>query len=180
MAHYQIRPSNESISALEVFKAGLLMGKKHVLFFEKYSGEVEYSRERPEESSVRIVVEARSARCRDDWLKPADRKKVLAATVDGMLAADRYPDIAFSSTRIVPKGSSRLEVQGTFSISGTTRPATMDVTITPIGDDRLELDCNSVISLRDYGLKPPSSALGLIRTKDNAIFRFLLWAEKAV
>ena len=56
---------------------------------------------------------------------------------------------------------------------------TADVAITSIGDDRLELDGNAQVSFSDYNLTPPSSAMGLIRTKDKMLLRFLLWGEKS-
>jgi polyisoprenoid-binding protein YceI len=176
-APYQIRPSNESVVALEVFKSGLRTGKKHILFFEQYEGEARYNRDKPEESSVRLVIEARSAACRDEWLKPADRKKVLSEVLNPILA-DQAPRLTFASSQVARKASSRFEISGTLTIRDISKPVAADVAITSIGDDRLELDGNAQVSFSDYNLTPPSSALGLIRTKDKMLLRFLLWGEK--
>jgi polyisoprenoid-binding protein YceI len=178
-APYQIAPSNESVVALEIFKSGLKTGKMHVLFFEQYQGEALYNRDKPEESSIRLVIEARSAVCRDEWLKPAERKKVLAEVLEPILVADQHPQLTFSSSRVARKASSRFEISGTLTMREISKPVTADVAITSIGDDRLELDGNAQVSFSDYNLTPPSSAMGLIRTKDRMLFRFLLWGEKS-
>jgi polyisoprenoid-binding protein YceI len=177
-AEFRIRPSNESIFALEIFR-GLMRGKKHVLFFEQYDGEVRYVREKPEESSLRFTVEARSGACRDEWLKPADRRKFASEAVNGMLAAEQHPQLSFASTRMLPKSPHRFQVDGNLTIRGLARPVNVDMAITPIGDDRLELDGNASIGLREFALEPPSSALGLARTRNTVVLRFLFWAEKA-
>jgi polyisoprenoid-binding protein YceI len=178
-APYQIGPSNESVVALEIFKSGLRTGKKHVIFFERYEGQALYNRDKPEESSIRLVIEARSAVCRDEWLKPAERKKVLSEVLSPVFAADEHPRLTFSSSRIARKASSRFEVSGTLTIREISKPVAADVAITSIGDDRLELDGNAQVSFSDYNLTRPSSALGLIGTKDKMLLRFLLWGEKS-
>jgi hypothetical protein len=48
----------------------------------------------------------------------------------------------------------------------------------PSGIERLEIDGDAEISLKDYGLMPPSAMLGLIGTKSKMTLRFLVWAEK--
>ena len=74
---YSIRPSPESTFTPEVFKTGLMARKKHLLFFEQYDGEIEYNTQRIEDSKVRFTVQASSATCKDNWVKPEDRKKIL-------------------------------------------------------------------------------------------------------
>lgn len=177
---YEIRPSTESTFALEVSKTGLMTGKKHVLFFEQYTGEVNYDSQHPENSSARLTVEARSVTCKDAWLKKKeDRMKIVAAALNEMMAASEYPQLTFSSTRISAKPQGQFEIQGSLTVRGVSKPITFVAAAKPSGIDRLEIDGDAEIDLKDYGLKPPSSMGGLIGTKSKMTLRFLVWAEKS-
>jgi polyisoprenoid-binding protein YceI len=176
---YQIRPSTESTFALEVAKTGMMTGKKHVLFFEQYAGEVNYDAARPENSSVHLTVEARSVVCKDAWLKKKEqRKKIVDAAVNDMMAAGQYPQLTFSSSRIFAKPRGQFEIQGNLTVRGIAKPITFMAAAKTSGIDRLEIDGDAEINLKDYGLKPPSSMAGLIGTKNKMTLRFLVWAEK--
>ena len=174
---YNIRPSSESTFALDVYKTGLWNGRKHVFFFERYSGNVQYDGERPENSRVMFVVEAASMTCRDTWLKPDDRKKVLDYALNDMLDVQKYPQLTFASTRITPKSSTQFEAEGNLTVRGITKPIVVDVAVTPAGQ-RLSLAGSAQLRMRDYGLKPPSAALGMIGTKDEMLVHFTVWAER--
>lgn len=177
---YQIHPSTESTFALEVAKTGLMTGKKHVLFFEQYTGEVNYDSEHPENSSVRLTMEARSVTCKDAWVKKKEqRKKIVETAVNDMMAASQYPQLTFASTRISAKPHGQFEVQGNLTVRGISKPITFVAAAKPSGIDRLEIDGDAEINLKDYGLKPPSSMAGLIGTKNKMTLRFLVWAEKS-
>ena len=176
---YQIRPSAESTLTLEVSKTGLMAGKKHLMFFEKYTGEVDYDSQNLEKSTVQLTMEAGSVTCKDTWVKKKeDRKKVVDAAVNGMMAASQYPQLTFSSTRISAKGKGQFEIQGQLTVRGITKPITFVAAAKPSGIERLEIDGDAQINLKDYGLKPPSALLGLIGTKSKMTLRFLVWAEK--
>jgi polyisoprenoid-binding protein YceI len=177
---YQIRPSAESTFTLEVAKTGLLAGKKHFLFFEQYRGEVDYNSERPEHSQVRLTVEARSVTAKDAWVKKKEqRKHVVDTAVNDMMAASQYPQLTFSSTRITSKSKGQFEIHGDLTVRGIAKPITFVTAAKPSGIQRLEIDGEAQINLKDYGLKPPTALLGLIGTKSKMTLRFLVWAEKS-
>lgn len=176
---YQIRPSAESTFTLEVAKTGLMTGKKHALFFERYQGELDYDPQRPEHSTVRLAVEARSVTCKDPWIKDkSKRKQVVETAVNDMMAASQYPQVTFSATHIATKSKGQFEVQGDLTVRGITKPVAFQLAAKPAGEQRLEIDGDAEINLKDYGLKPPSAMLGLIGTKSKMTLRFLVWAEK--
>lgn len=178
-AHYVIRPSAESTFTLEVFKSGLLAGKKHLFFFEQYEGEIDYNPQRVEDSTVRFTVQAGSITCKDTWVKPPDRKKILDAALNDMMAADQYPQLTFVSTQIVAKSKGLYEIQGDLTLRGITKPIVFQAAVKPVsGDLRLEIDGDARISHKDYGLKPISKFGGIVGTKDQMLLRFLVWAEK--
>jgi polyisoprenoid-binding protein YceI len=177
---FQIRPSAESTFTLEVAKTGLMTGKKHALFFEQYQGNLDYNPQRPENSKVELAVEARSVTCKDPWIKDkSKRKKVVEAAVNDMMAAAQYPQLRFSSTRISSKSKGQFEIQGNLTVRGITKPIAFQAAAKPSGEQRLEIDGDAEINLKDYGLKPPSSMMGLVGTKSKMTLRFLVWAEKA-
>ncbi len=179
LIRYSIRPSAESTFTLEVFKTGLLTGKKHLLFFEQYEGEIEYDPERAEDSRVRLTVQAHSVTCKDTWVKPEDRKKIVDVAINDMMAASQYPQLSFVSTRIVAKSKGFYEVQGNLTVRGISKPIVFEAAVKAVsGDARLEIDGDARISHKDYGLKPLSKFAGLIGTKDQMLLRFLVWAEK--
>jgi polyisoprenoid-binding protein YceI len=179
-ARYQIQPSTESTFTLEVFKTRLMAGKKHFLFFEQYAGEIDYDVAHLDRSTVQFTVEARSVTCKDQWVKPADRKKVVEVAVNEMMAASQYPQLIFSSSSIASKAKGQFEIAGGLTVRGITKPIVFQAAVKPVGELRLEIDGDAEISLKDYGLKPPSAALGLVGTKDKMLLRFLVWAEKQV
>jgi len=175
---YLIRPSAESTLTLEVFKSGILAGKKHLFFFEDYQGELDYDPARVENSRVRLTIQARSVTCKDTWIKPEDRKKVLDAALNDMMAVNQYPQISFVSTSIVAKSKGQYEVRGDLTVRGIAKPVTLQAAVKSIGDVKLEIDGDTHISHHDYGLKPLSKFGGIVGTKDQMTLRFLVWAER--
>jgi polyisoprenoid-binding protein YceI len=175
---YVIRPSAESTLMLEVFKSGILAGKKHLMFFEEYTGEINYDPLYIENSKVRITIQARSITCKDNWIKTDDRKKVLDAALNDMMAAHQYPQLIFVSTSITAKSKGQYEVQGDLTVRGISKPVTLQAAVKSVADTRLEIDGDARIRHSDYGLKPLSKFGGIIGTKDEMLLRFLVWAEK--
>ncbi|HMD47892.1 MAG TPA: YceI family protein, partial [Bryobacteraceae bacterium] len=163
---------------LEVFKSGLLAGKKHLFFFEDYQGELDYDAARVENSQVRLTIQARSLTCKDNWVRPQDRKTILDAALNDMMAVNQYPQISFVSSRVVTKSKGQYEVQGDLTVRGIAKPVTLQAAVKPVGDVRLEIDGDARISHQDYGLKPLSKFGGIVGTKDQMLLRFLVWAEK--
>jgi polyisoprenoid-binding protein YceI len=176
---YEIRPSTESTFILEVFKTGLLTGKKHSLFFEQYAGEIDYNRERPESSTARLTVQASSVTCQDPWIKSKDRRKKIAeVAVNDMMAASQHSQLIFSSTRVTSKAKGQYEIEGSLTVRGIAKPVTLRAAVRPVGEHRLEIDGHAQINLKDYGIEPPSVLLGVVGTKSRMTLRFLVWAEK--
>ena len=163
---YRITPTEGARLALEVDKTGFMRGKKHQFLFERYSGELRYDAARPENSHVRIAIDSASAKLMDTWLSAKDHQKVHDYALKDMLAADRYPQMLFESTRIVRRSDSAFSVEGTLTIRSIAKPATVDVALMPQAD-ALWLDGSATVRLTDYGLKPPSAALGTIGTKNE-------------
>jgi polyisoprenoid-binding protein YceI len=171
---YELGPTEGSRFALEVYKTGLMSGKKHVFVFERYSGQVTFDEENPQDAKVRFVVDARSVVCTDTWVNEGSRKKIQAAARDQMLQADKYPELVFTSSKASAKGGGAYDVEGMLSIRGIERPVVVQVMAKPG-----EFEGHAVLNLSDWGLKPPVSglSLGLIGTKKEMDVRFALKAK---
>ena len=179
-ATYNIRPSQGSRFALEVFKSKLWEGRKHTFIFDRFSGVLAFDHERPERSAVRFVVESGSARCIDDWVKPNQIKDIEKAAVQETMAAAAYPEITFQSTALTMPAAGKYEVRGVLTIRGQARPVALALKASPRAEreDGIWIEGSGIVRLSDFGLKPPRGVAGVslfIGTKDemNVLFGLL-------
>lgn len=176
-AEYRIGPAPGGRFALEVEKTGLLKGKKHVFVFERYKGRLDYDEAQPEKSNVEFVIESASIVSTDDWVSEKDKKKVMKAALEDMLAAEKYREIKFAGSGARDNGDGSFTVPGTLTLRGIGKPASVTVKLAPQAGG-LRFDGSAKVKLTDYGLKPPSAALGAVGTKDEMLVTFVLIAAK--
>jgi polyisoprenoid-binding protein YceI len=175
---YSISPSNDSTVALELSKTGLMRRNKHILFFENFRGELSYGPDPIPASRVNLIIDAASVVCRDKWLRANRQQAVTRYARAEALLADRHPQIEFLSSRISNKALRGLVVEGVLNIRGITRTLKINVVLTPMKHDRLQIDGDAVFRLSDFDIQPPSKFFGLIGTRDEALLRLLLWATR--
>lgn len=175
---YTLRPRAGQEFILLVEKTGLLAGKKHRFVFTDYSGSLKYVRDQPERSLVRFTVRVKSLQVTDDWVKEKDRSKIYDfALSDKMLDSQRFPELTFAATHIVPgKDSTHFRAEGTLTIHGVTRSVPVNVSVTAESPDggNLSLEGTSSFRLSDFGLQRPSAAFGSVGTKDEVVTKFHL------
>lgn len=175
---YSIRPVAESRFVLEVFKSKLWEGRKHTFIFDRFTGDLRFDQKSPETSAVRLVIESRSARCVDDWVKPSQIKDIERAAVQETMAAATYPEMTFESTAITTTTSpDKYEVLGLLTIRGQARKVKLVVETSPRGDG-VWVKGSALVRLSEFGLKPPRGVVGVslfIGTKDemNVVFELL-------
>ena len=174
---YEIRPSPQDRFALEVYKTGIWSGKKHLFLFQKCAGSVRLDPASPENSTVQLSIEGASAVCQDTWVSPSDLQSIQNKAFE-MMDVARQHQLVFSSERIVAGGSNRFQVQGSLSIRGIARPAVVTVVMVRQDEETLVFNGSAEVRLKDYGLKPPSAALGLIGTADGMQLEFALRGTK--
>ena len=163
---------------LTVEKTGLLSGKKHLFSFTEYRGTLMFDRDAPDRSAVTLSIESASALCRDAWLNAKDLRKVQEYAVKDMLAADRYPHIRFRSTATNKIDANRFQTQGTLTIRDIPKPVLLLVSLSTDSNGSPVIEGTSTIRLTDFGLKPPTAALGTIGTKNEMSFRFAIAPAK--
>jgi polyisoprenoid-binding protein YceI len=175
---YSIRPVAESRFVLEVFKSKLWEGRKHTFIFDRFTGDLRFDQKSPEKSAVRLVIESRSARCVDDWVKPSQIRDIERAAVQETMAAATYPKMTFESTAITTTTSpDKYEVLGLLTIRGQARKVKLAVETSPRGDG-IWVKGSARVRLSEFGLKPPHGVVGVslfIGTKDemNVVFELL-------
>jgi polyisoprenoid-binding protein YceI len=174
---YEVVPDAESHFALEIAKTGLMAGKKHHFEFSGYHGALRYDKEQLSNSSLRLVIESKSALCQDTWVKAKDRDKIQSYALNEMLDSGQYPEIVFQSTAIEPRGEGQFRVQGQLTIREQTKPVTIEVRLDGTNPQRLRFAGQAGVRLTDYNLKPPTAALGAIGTKDEMAVLFQLTAR---
>ena len=172
---YELAPAPGNRLTLEVFKTGLMRGKKHVFEFERYRGSLVYDAATPEAARVQLVMEAAAVVLKDTWLSPKDFQKVQRYALEEMLDAARRPEIRFSSSAVRAAGPGRFEVEGNLTIRGAAKPVVVQVTRTA---PRC-FEGSARVRMTDYGLKPPAAGLGTVGTRDEMAFSFTLCAESA-
>jgi polyisoprenoid-binding protein YceI len=97
----------------------------------------------------------------------ADQKKVKENMLgDEQLDAARFPTMSFTSTKLYREENGALQCLGKLTMHGVTKE--VDFTITPkTGDRTMEGDAKLKLRTSDFGIKPYSAALGLIKNKDE-------------
>lgn len=173
---YTISPSNDSTVALELAKTGLMKNKKHLLFFEQFEGELRYIPQAPEASKTTFSITAGSLVCRDKWLKPRKIRKVTSYARQA-LNVSVFPSITFQSASISAKPLRGYAVEGTLTIRDVSRPARLNIVLTEMSRGALQIDGDATLKLTDFGIEPPKSLLGLIKTQNEVLVRLLLWGR---
>lgn len=99
------------------------------------------------------------------------------------LAADAHPTIQFVleraetlSAEARPGAWVRVRTTGTLRLAGTARRLTIEAEGRRLPDGRVALRGRQALRMSDFGVEPPSHALGLVRAHDAIVARFDLVA----
>jgi polyisoprenoid-binding protein YceI len=118
--------------------------------FNAFSGEILVDRSDLTKSSVSVEIDAASVDTdnadRDSHLKTAD-----------FFDVEKFPTLAFKSTKVTQKGEDNLVVEGMLTMHGVTKPVTLDVEIggfmkDPWGNERAGFDARTKINRKDFGI----------------------------
>jgi polyisoprenoid-binding protein YceI len=173
---FEIKPAPGSRFALEIYKTGLFSGKKHLFLFERYTGTLNYNAAAPESSKVDLTVEAASFVVKDDWVSEKQAKSVREeAEGKNGLEVSKHASIRFVSSSMARAGDA-FTVQGTLTIRGIEKPVSVAVSMKPGEGGMLRFEGKAEVKLKDYGIKPPTAALGAIGTKNEMAVSFSLVA----
>ncbi|MGI8685292.1 MAG: YceI family protein [Acidimicrobiales bacterium] len=147
---------------------GAKMGHDLVLAATKWQGTVTVDAADPAATSVEVSADPRSLEILQATggmkaLSDKDRGEI-ASNSDKTLNTSKYPEITFKSTG-VSGAAPNLKLNGNLTISGQTKPVTLDVTVQDSGGD-VKLTGRTSLQHSTFGVKPYSK-LGALKIKDE-------------
>lgn len=118
--------------------------------FSDFEGAIEFNETNPEQSSVHFTINATSI----DTAEP-DRDKHLRSA--DFFEVDKFPQITFTSMRIVKRGAETFDVTGNLMMHGVTKEVVLPVAHLgkakdPWGNERLGFEAETTLNRKDFGL----------------------------
>jgi len=155
----------KSVLTVRVYKTGLFSAFAHD---HEIHAPIESGSFDEQKRSVDFKVKSGSLKVIDPGVSQGDRDQVQATMVGPkVLDTAQFPEIAFHSTSIEPKGTDQWSVQGELSLHGQTHPVTVDVNGTN-GHYR----GSARFKQTEFGIAPVSIAGGSIKVKDEVKIEF--------
>jgi polyisoprenoid-binding protein YceI len=165
---YEFGPSSASLT-LRTTRAGLAARLAHDLTLEpeSWSGSVTLDRADLATTSVEVIVAPASLAVAHSsgGVKPlsdGDRREIASIIKEKVLQTTKYPDLTFRSTAISGE-SSTFTVTGDLTITGTTRPIDLAVTVCDNG----QVIVRATVVQTQFGIKPYSAMLGALKISDE-------------
>jgi polyisoprenoid-binding protein YceI len=143
-------------------------GHDLVLEVTKWHGTVNVDAANPSATSIEVSADPRSfvilsATGGVKALSDKDRGEI-ATNSDKTLNTGKFPEITFKSTGVTGTAP-KLNLSGDLTISGSTRPVTLAVTVSDAGGD-VKFSGTTALTHSDFGVKPYSK-LGALKIKDE-------------
>jgi polyisoprenoid-binding protein YceI len=112
--------------------------------FEEFEGHAHLVGDDPSKSTAAVTIQAKTIQTRNPRRDQALRDKFLDVA--------NHPTITFASTAVEKVDDTAFRLTGDLTIRGTTRPVTIDLTLTVAGNDRLAFAGTVTINRRDWGV----------------------------
>ena len=161
----------KSIITIHVYKAGVFsaFGHDHEIAAPIASGTVDSGARR-----VELRINTRALRVRDPEASEKDRDQIQMTMLGPeVLAAERYPEIAFRASEAEAGAGGIWQVRGTLTLHGENRPVAVEVNQRGghyVGTARLRQT--------DFGIKPVKVAGGTVKVKDEIRVDFDIQLEE--
>ncbi len=174
--------SSSSKFTVRAFASGMLsaLGHSPTFAIRTFEGEVEFSADALEASSLRVQVAADSLEVVDD-IKLKDRQEIETRMKQRVLETNKYPAILFETRgiRVEQLGAGRYgtSLNGCLMLHGVMRPAIIPVHVTP-RDGMLRAGGEFSLLQTDFGIALASVAGGALKVKDELKFAFDIVARK--
>ena len=185
---YALDPS--SLLLVHAGKSGLLkgLGHEHQVRAHGFSGTLTYFPNDLGRSQVLITVLTNSLRVVPE-ADSADIPEITRTMREKTLRVDSFPEIAFVSrtVELVRAGGAAgaagaaepqtIRVTGDLTMVGRTQPVSVDLTL-EVSADTLRAAGEFVVKQTDFGIKPYSKALGLVKVKNEVRFELRVVAAR--
>ena len=118
--------------------------------FTDYSGAIEFDQGNPAHSKVDFTIQSAS-------IDTAEPKRDAHLRSDDFFAAETFPTLTFTSTKITPRRGDLYDVEGDLTIRGITKRVVLPVTHLgiakdPWGNEKLGFEAETTIDRKDFGL----------------------------
>jgi polyisoprenoid-binding protein YceI len=118
--------------------------------FTDYSGTIEFDQGNPAQSKVGFTIQAAS-------IDTAEAKRDAHLRSDDFFAAETFPTLTFTSTKITPRKGDLYDVEGDLTVRGVTKRVVLPVTHLgmakdPWGNEKLAFEAETTIDRKDFGL----------------------------
>ena len=182
-AEYSIDPRMSKLE-INVYREGLLkaFGHDHLIEAKEVAGSVQFDAKKIENSSVRLMVEAKSLTAIDPGESEKDRREVQATmTGEKVLDASKFPEIVFSSTSVSdPRQTAdgwELTLIGKLDLHGVEKPVRF---LLHVHSEGSQLRAQGEVSLlqTEYGIKPVAVGGGSVKVKDKLKISFAIGATR--
>jgi len=168
-----------SVLLVHAGKSGLLkgFGHEHQVRAHAFSGTVVYFPDDPGRSRVRVTVLTDGLRVVPE-ADSADIPEITRTMREKTLRVDSFPVIEFVSRAVEVIGAADpaegkttavIRATGDLTMVGVTRPVSVDLTL-EISADTLRAEGSFVVKQTDFGIKPYSKVLGLVKVKNEVRF----------
>lgn len=181
MTSYLVDQSSSRFT-VRAFATGMLssFGHNPTFAIRGFEGEIQFSAEDLNAASLKLMVKADSLEVTDD-IKSKDREEIESTMNNSVLETAKYPEIAFTSTRVAASqlGENRYQanLNGNLTLHGVTRPTAFSTQVTLMGD-MLRAGGEFSLLQTDFGIKPVTVAGGAMKLKDELKFSFDIVARK--
>lgn len=112
----------------------------------------------------------------------SDKGSVMDNKTREALKGDKHPNITYKLRQVqiaqLKDKISKLSTEGTLSIAGVTKPVKMDVYARQLPSGEVEVWGSNAISMKDYGMEPPTALMGSIKTGDKVTVKYSVILKK--
>jgi polyisoprenoid-binding protein YceI len=179
-SHYALDATSSQLT-VQAFAEGLAGIADHRPQFSvrQFSAELEFDPDVLEGGALHLVAKTASLEIMDE-VSQEDRKAI-EAVIGEILHPQRYPDVAFHSSRVVcarvDQNRYRAEVLGTAKLHGEENVQTIQAQMI-LTDGSLRAHGEFRLRQSDFGLTIASVAGGMLHIKDELKFTFFLVAQR--
>ena len=179
--HYVIDPMISRFT-VKATATGLLsaFGHSPTIQIRDFKGEIEFSPQAVEQSSLHFVVRADSLTVADN-ISDKDRREMESQMRDQVLETSKYGEIVYATTQVsaenATNGSNDVMLVGRLSLHGVIRPLRIPARLALTGD-LLRAFGEFSVRQSDYNIKPVTAIGGGLKVKDEVKFNFDIGARK--
>jgi polyisoprenoid-binding protein YceI len=161
---------------VKAYASGVLsaFGHNPTIAIRSFTGEAWFRPQAPEQSSLRLEIDAGSLAMSSD-ASEKDRREIERMMRDEVLETARFPEIRFASSAIeanqLGEGMYAMKILGKLSLHGEERDVMIPCNVT-IDEERLRVNGEFSIRQTDYRIRLVSVAGGTLKLKDDLKFQF--------